>query len=106
MQRLEDLGIKYNGADLRQQMLYPLGVDALAGAMTVFIDCNPDIVQQRVKERQRKNFDIDVESKVRHLYLTQINFVENVRIVDGSRSQEQVAREINSQIKAYLERKS
>lgn len=106
MQRLNELHIKYDEADLRRQMLYPLGIDALSDSITLFLDCSPDMAQKRVKGRPRNEFDIDVQCRARDLYLAQLKFVTNNRIIDGSQNQEQIAREINNHIMDYLERKS
>ncbi len=106
MQRLNELHIEYDEADLRGQMLYPLGIDALSDSITLFLDCSPDIAQKRVKGRARNEFDVDVQCRIRNLYLTQLNSVKNHRIIDGSQSQEQIDRQINNHIMDYLERKS
>lgn len=106
MQRLNELHMEYDEEDLRRQMLYPLGIDALSDSITLFLDCSPDIAQKRVNGRSRNEFDIDVQCRVRGLYLAQLKLVRNYRIIDGSQSQEQVAREINNHIMDYLERNS
>jgi len=106
MERLSAMHIGYDGAALRSQMLYPLGINALSDSLTIYIDCYPEIAQCRVKERPRSDFDINLNRRVRDLYLAQLPFISNKRVIDGSQDKIEIAHQINAYIVDYLDRKS
>jgi len=104
MQRFEKLGIVYDQENLHKQMLAPFGIDSLSNTLTLLIDCPADLARERIKERSRCNFDLTTEAKARELYLSQIGFVRNHRIIDGSYSQEEITRTVREHISEYLQK--
>lgn len=93
-QRLESLNLEYDASELRKQMLYPLGMDALSETKTVLIDCDPLIAKSRVSLRARNNFDFDAETYARHKYLSEIENVQDCLIIDATKEKDIITSEI------------
>jgi dTMP kinase len=87
------------GIDLK--WIEKINKHAIRPNLAIFIDVEPDIVIQRLKPKKSVMENLEIQRKVREIYM---KFVENGELVkiDGNKSKEEVANDILTLVLKFL----
>ncbi len=96
--------LAYQGATgLDLEWIKKINEHALHPDLAIFIDVDPEIVIQRLKRKKSVMETLETQRKVREVYM---RFVENGELIkiDGNKSKREVANEILTSVRGFLEK--
>jgi dTMP kinase len=96
--------LAYQGATgLDLKWIEKINEHAIRPDLALFIDVEPETVVQRIKRKRSVMENLQTQLKVREIYLKFVGEGGLVR-VDGNRSKTEVAREIATKVKEFLQK--
>ena len=86
------------------EMLIEVNKGFLKPDLALILDINPETALERIKSRKKEKFEqLEFMKKLRHRFLEMPRLLnDNVRIIDASKSKEEVFEDIGEQVKKML----